>query len=180
SETFTESSLDIITITGITGSMEVSISNQTNVSLENVSMLVEGKLGYTNENGSYSISNITPGIRTVKISLQGYKTLSQEVLVLPFITSHHKIIMELGDGEKNVFFDDLGCSIIFAIFSIFPLLGSLSALRRKHIDVAIAGSIIGIFSFGFLMIGSLLSIAAFIIIVMSKEEFDNGKKGKIF
>ena len=30
------------------------------------------------------------------------------------------------------------------------------------------------------MIGSILSIIAFIIIIISKEEFENGKKGKIF
>jgi hypothetical protein len=53
-------------------------------------------------------------------------------------------------------------------------------LKRKHFDVAVAGSIISIFSFGFFLIGAIISIIAFIIIMKCKEEFDDGKKGKTF
>ena len=60
------------------------------------------------------------------------------------------------------------------------LFAAIVCLRRIHFDVAFVGSFLGIFSFGFFLIGSILSIIALVIIWFSKEEFKNGKKGKIF
>ena len=69
---------------------------------------------------------------------------------------------------------------MFGIFSIFALMGAITCFKRQHLDVASVGSLIGIFSFGFFFIGSILSIIAFVLIMKSREEFENGKKGKIF
>ena len=102
------------------------------------------------------------------------------MIVFPFAISRYEIIMEEGDGNESVSFETFGCSIILAIFSVFALLGAILSLKREHLDVAYAGSIIGIFSFGFFMIGSVICIIAFILIMFSKEEFENGKSGKIF
>ena len=66
------------------------------------------------------------------------------------------------------------------IFSVFALLGAFTTWKRKNFDVSVAGSLIGLFSFGFFLIGSILSIIAFVLIIKSKEEFDDGKQGKVF
>jgi hypothetical protein len=83
------------------------------------------------------------------------------------------------DADK-VEFDSSGCTFILAIFSIFALVGVVACLKRRNLDAAIVGSLIGIFSFGFFFIGSIISIIACILIWKSKEEFENGNKGKIF
>ena len=90
-------------------------------------------------------------------------------------------MMTAGDGEETkTYFDTTGCTLILTIFSIFALAGTVACLKRKYFDVAIAGSLFGIFSFGFFFLGSIFSIIAFAIVMKSKEEFENGKKGKIF
>jgi uncharacterized membrane protein YjjP (DUF1212 family) len=65
------------------------------------------------------------------------------------------------------------CSAIFAVFSIFALLGGLYAIKRKNFGIVIIGSIFGILSFGFIF-GSICSIIALILLIVSKEEFGNG------
>lgn len=181
SETFIESSLDTFSSVGMKGTVELSVTDiSNNSSLENVIITIEGVSGSTDENGLYCAKNISLGIQVVGLSLSDYKTQTREILVIPFITSYHEITMERGVGNENIPFGTIGCSIILAIFSVFALLGAVTSLKRRHLDVAVAGSVIGIFSFGFFLIGSILSVIALIIIVMSREEFENGKKGKIF
>ena len=176
---FIDSSMGVASSMGIKGSITIDVVNQTNISLEGAQIIVGNNTGFTDSNGSYSVSDISPGVTNVNISYQGDQTINREILVLPWINSHHEIKIEPGDN-KTIKFDTLGCSIIFAIFATFALLAAITTLKRQNLDVAVAGSIIGIFSFGFFMIGSILSIIAFILILLSREEFENGKKGKTF
>ena len=81
---------------------------------------------------------------------------------------------------ENTDFNNTVCTIILIIFSFFALLGTILCLKRQHLDIAYAGSLLGIFSFGFFFIGSILCIIAFVLIRKSKDEFENGKKGRIF
>lgn len=181
SEVFIESSLDVASSFGMTGTVEIHVTNQTNKSIENIQVNIKGvdsvkKTG----NGSYLAENVEVGIREITITSSEYSNLTQEILVTPFFKSYHKIKMkEETDNEKN-YFDTTSCSIILMIFSVFALLGAVASLKREHFDVAVAGSIVSIFSFGFFMIGSILSLIAFIIVFKSKEEFENGRKGKVF
>jgi len=177
---FIESSMGMLSGAGMKGTVELSVTDLSNNSLENVVITIDGISGITDEKGLYSVENVSLGIQRVELSLSGYKTYTYDILVLPLITSCNEIKMEGGTGEKQVSFNSVGCSIILAIFSAFALLGAVTSWKRRHLDVAVAGSVIGIFSFGFFLIGSILSIIAFIIIMMSREEFENGKKGKIF
>lgn len=180
SETFMETSLDALSNAGMDGTVELSVMNSTNYSLSNVSITINGINGNTNENGLHMIENVSLGVQEITFSLPGYKTLTCEILVTPVIAASHEIKMEEGTGQETILFNSIGCSAIFAIFAVFALLGAVSAYKRRNLDVAVAGSIIGIFCFGFLLIASILGIIAFIIIMMSKEEFDDGKKGKVF
>jgi DNA-directed RNA polymerase subunit RPC12/RpoP len=180
SDAFIETPLDVLANVGMTGSVDLLLLDQLNNSLGNVSIIIDGTSTTTDENGSYSAENISLGIKKVEVSLTGYKTLIREILVVPFITSSHEIIIEDGNGEKYIPFDTIGCSIVLVIFSVFALLAAVMSLKRQHFDVAVVGSILGIFSFGFLMIGSIISIIALIIILRSRDEFENGQKGKVF
>ena len=181
SEVFIESSLGVGSTLGMTGTVEIHVTNQSNKSIGNINVTIEGvdnvkKTG----NGSYLAENVEVGIKEITIISPEYSNLTQEILVTPFFTSYHKIKMKKGTSNEKNNFDTTGCFIILMIFSVFALLGAVASLKRKHFDVAVAGSIISIFSFGFFMIGSILSIIAFVIVWKSKEEFEDGKKGKVF
>ena len=180
SDIFIETPLDILSNGGMTGSVDLLVLDQTNKPLGEVVITIDRTSITTDENGLFSAENISPGIKKVEISLTGYGTLTHEILVVPFITSSHEIILDDGNDEKYIPFDTIGCSIIIVIFSVFALLAAVMSLKRQHLDVAVVTSILGIFSFGFLMIGSIISIVALIIILKSRDEFENGKKGKIF
>ena len=180
SDTFIETPLDVLANVGMTGSIDLLVLDQFNNSLEEVTIIIDETSTNTDENGTYSVENISLGLKKVEVSLTNYKTLTLEILVVPFIISYHEIIMENGNGEKYLPFDTIGCSIIIVIFSVFALLAAVMSLKRQHIDIVVVGSILGIFSFGFLMIGSMISVIALIMILKSMDEFENGKKGKIF
>lgn len=181
SGTFIESSMNVASGVGITGSIEIIVNNETNVSLAYINITIDGVSGTTNESGLFFVENVGVGIKTLTLSGEGYKTQTRKILVTPLFKSENTIMMTAGDGEETkTYFDTMGCTFILAIFSIFALVGTVACLERKYFDVAIAGSLFGIFSFGFFFLGSIFSIIAFAIVMRSKEEFENGKKGKIF
>lgn len=181
SEVFIESSMNIASRAGITGSIEIFVTDESNVSLADTNITIDGVSGTTNENGLFSVENVGVGIKTLELSKEGYRTQTREILVTPLFKSENTIMMTAGDGKEiKTYFDTTGCTLILAIFSIFALIGTVACLKRQHIDVAMAGSLFGIFSFGFFFLGSIFSIIAFALVMKSKEEFENGKKGKIF
>ena len=180
SDIFIETPLDVLSNVGMTGSVDLLIIDQSNNSLGKVNITIDGKSTNTDENGVYSAEDISLGIKKVEVSITEYKTITSEILVVPFITSSNEIIIEDGYVEEYIPFDTIGCSIILVIFSVFALLAAIMSLKRQHFDIAVVGSILGIFCFGFLMIGSIISIIALIIILKSRDEFENGKKGKVF
>jgi len=179
SETFIEVPLDVLSGAGITGTVEFMIIDHSNNSFPNVSITIDEISCITNANGKCSVGNVSLGIKEVELSISENKTLTREILVTPFISSYNEIIVK-EDSKKHMPYETMGCSIILIVFSVIALFGVVASLKRQHFDVAVAGSMLGIFSFGFFMIGSILSIIALIIIIRSKEEFENGKKGKNF
>ena len=180
-EAFIESSMDFATGVGMTGSIKILLTDSQNNSLENISIKINQITGTTDEKGIFTAEKTDLGILTVELTHPNYNTQKREILVTPFFTSESSIIMEANDGGiTDIKFDTMGCSLVLGIFSIFALIGTITCLKRQHLDVATAGSLIGILSIGFFFIGSIISIIAFALIMTSKEEFENGKKGKTF
>lgn len=181
SDSFLETSLDIASYVGLTGSMKILVTDQSNNSLGNVAVKINDINGVTDANGYFSTNKIDLGIQRLEISKEKFKNQTQEILITPFFKFDSTILLENGSGQgKDIKFNNSGCSIILAIFAIIALMGSIACFKRQHYDIAIVCSFIGIFSFGFFLIGSILAIIAFAIIIKSKEEFENGKKGRIF
>jgi len=182
SEMFVESSTGVASGIGLEGSVNIYITDQDNNSLKNIEISLYGNSVLTDGNGVASFKNVNPGITTLEICDGDYINQRREIVIYPFFDSESNIILTKGNSTniqtKEVNF--MGCSLILAIFSIFPVLAMITCLKRHHIDVAIAGSLIGIFSFGFFFVGSILSIISFVLIWQSRDEFENGKKGKIF
>jgi len=64
------------------------------------------------------------------------------------------------------------CGAIAIIFGIIEILGGVMALRRRMWSLALVGSILGLFFFGWLGFeASLLSLVALILLVISRKEF---------
>lgn len=63
------------------------------------------------------------------------------------------------------------CAIIGIIISLFPILGGLFAIQKKLYYIAITGSIIGLFSMGFIFTSSILSLIGLILLIMARQEF---------
>ena len=180
SETFITTSMDLASGIGLKGSIKIQVTDLSNNSLENINIKINEINGTTNQKGIFYKEDIELGIQTLKILSNKYENQTNEILITPFLGTESTIKLENGSSNKISTYDSTGCSIIFAIFSIFALLGAITTLKRQHLDVSIVGSLIGIFTFGFFFIGSILSIIAFIIIMRVRDEFENGKKGKIF
>jgi hypothetical protein len=142
---------------------------------------ISGLTGRTDENGAYIIENIEPGLFTLELSAIGFENQTREILIYPIFDTKLTIEMDRGGTPADkIEFDHSGCTFILTIFSIFALIALVACLKRQNIDAAYAGSLIGIFSFGFFFLGSIFSIIAFVLIWKSKEEFEDGKKGKVF
>lgn len=180
---FIETPLNTISNAGIMGNIEFSLIDQSSrtLNLGNISIRLNDEYDLINSsNGSYYINNVNLGINDLVISHPGYKTLNSEVLVLPYITSNYALTMERGFGVKYINFDSTGYSAIIVFFSLFALIGCFLAFKRKYPNATIFTAFLGIFSIGFFLIGSILSIIALSLIIRSTKEFEDGKKGKIF
>lgn len=177
SEMFIETSSGVGSAAGLTG-VVIADFNETNSSIENITVKIDGKC--KTGNSSFKFKNVDLGIKKLVINSKKYQNITKEILVTPFFESKHSINLKNGTNTIEEQYNTGGCTIIIVIFSIFAMLSAIACVKRFHIDVAIAGSIIAILSVGFFMAGSILSIIAFIFIFLSRDEFDNGKKGKEF
>ena len=74
---------------------------------------------------------------------------------------------------------DLSFSIVLVVFSIFALIGSVTVFKRRYFIFTTICAILGILSIG-LIVGLVLSIIALELIIVSRDEFENGTKGKVF
>ena len=75
---------------------------------------------------------------------------------------------------------NIALSVLIIIFSVFALIAIFTCIKRKYFILAMSSSFIAIFSFGFFFIGSIISIIAFMLIFISRDEFKDENKGKIF
>ena len=60
------------------------------------------------------------------------------------------------------------CALIEIVVSIFPLLGGVLSIGKKLWGIALAGSIIGLFT----IFGSIPSLIAMILLIISRKEFE--------
>ena len=151
--------------------------------MSNIAILYESSISdVTDGSGNAQLEDMSLGLRTLTVT---WNTSEQsiDIFVFPFTSPSYELVIDQSPYTvtvTNPHTDLTWCSIILIILSIVTMLGAFSSLRRRHSDVAIVCSAIGIFTIGFFFIGSILSIISLILIIYSKEEFDDGKKGKIF
>jgi len=96
---------------------------------------------------------------------------SSDYLVIPYINLDLTFLIDM--------LSNIVLSIVIVVFSVFALVGFAAAFKRRYLDAAAIGAFLGIFSIGF-FIGMILSLVALALIVVSREEFKHGTKGKVF
>jgi hypothetical protein len=63
------------------------------------------------------------------------------------------------------------CGIIGCIISVFTLTGGIVAVKRKAWGLAVIGGILGLFTIGPVLLGSIISLIGLIILAMSRKDF---------
>lgn len=97
-----------------------------------------------------------------------------------FISEDFSFIAEVEFFSRYFqFLDNIFFSIALFIFSIFAIIGSITAFKRRFFLFTFLCAVIGIFSIGF-FIGAILSIISVILLFISQDDFTNGAKGKEF
>jgi|GEM_PF-3047181 len=70
------------------------------------------------------------------------------------------------------------CGIFMLIFGAGLLIGGICAIKKVYWGIALLASILGIFTIGPYYLGSILSIAALLLLMLSRDEFT--RKGRSF
>lgn len=65
------------------------------------------------------------------------------------------------------------CSLIGIIFSIFAIFGGIYAIKKKFFTVALVCAVFGILTFGPLFSSTILSVVGLVLIIISKNEFED-------
>ena len=63
------------------------------------------------------------------------------------------------------------CGVIGCILSVLTLTGGIVAVKRKAWGLAVIGGILGLFTIGPALIGSVLSLIGLIFLVMARKDF---------
>jgi hypothetical protein len=174
---------------GILGSASFQFQNEVEIEVIQGNLIIqENNENYQGviENDSIIFQHLPLGTYDAKLFVNfpnQSSTKEFELFIIPFLMNSYDVTLLNQDNPVTLLITYGGmvwCSIILLLFSVICLIGAFSAWRRTYSDVAFIGSLVGIFTLGFFFIGSLLSLIALILIYKSRDEFDDGKKGKSF
>ena len=106
----------------------------------------------------------------------GKSTAAGVLLIIAGILAMINYVILIVWGGALSGLTDLGgililCGAIGMILSILTLIGGIMAMQHKMWGFALLGAIIGLFIIGPVLISSILSFVALILIAISKEEF---------
>lgn len=184
---FLQTPVMIFSNAGMDGSIIIDTSdmnsqfdlNETFLTIESCNCILLGKL----DNDSIIFDNLPLGENNADFiigHLDSDNHSSFEVFVIPFFINSYKLSIDDVDSLVVTPNGYAWLSGILIIFSVVCLIGLLSSWRRMYSDVALIGSIVGIFTIGFFLINVVLGAIACYLIWKSRDEFDDGKKGKNF
>ena len=172
-----------------------------------ITVVDSGQVAISNDTGYYRLIGAPSGWQDLKVEKEGYKTILQSVYIknqgtwaeydwgdestADFQLQEGVGTIRIGpthdvddDWERkgmkameNMVYVCMGTTIIFGAIAV---IGGYLAFHRRHFPVVMVSSIFGMLSLGF-GIGSILSIVALIVLLLSHNEFDvkKGSSGKI-
>lgn len=173
---FIETPMVPLSAVGVRGSILIHVIDESGVPEENVTVSISNYINKTDGKGEAIIKDVPLGLQILEVEMYN-KTIRRELFIPPFIQTSCNISLSdpLYTSTSLAW-----CQTILVILGIIPLLGAYTAMRRKHLDLVIFSGIVAILSIGFFMINIVLGVLAIMILLLSKEEFEDGKKGKCF
>ena len=169
-----------------------SVVDETGVELGNVQVLLQthNVSTSTDSTGHFSMKDIPWGYQTLILSKENYTPTHVHVFIFPFHMEglDQEYLLTRGTGETPYEYDDQlktdidtlipRVSLVFIVFSLVALAGGICSFQRKFFPVALLGSLCGLFTIGPLFFGSILSLVALVLIIISRYEF-GGKPNEI-
>ena len=64
------------------------------------------------------------------------------------------------------------CGVIFIVLGLVALLGGFFGIQRKHFGLVILGGVLGLFTLGPYMLGSILALVGLILVAVAKGDFE--------
>ncbi|MEE9150294.1 MAG: carboxypeptidase regulatory-like domain-containing protein [Thermoplasmata archaeon] len=169
------------------GDVSGFVYDENGISLVNVTVTVHGTQHFTrtNEEGFYSIKNVSEGDYEIEASLEGYGSVTKRVSIDAYIPALVRFTLEEGGFEKtknerygsslsDLRFLNHAPAIFILIYSSLALIGGILAYFQRFFWIAMFGALCGIVS-GVLSIGiiiaSILSVIALVFILRHQGEF---------
>ena len=184
---FLHGPVSVASIAGVNGELTVIVDNTSAISMDNMTISIDPEnTTFTRSNDSFVATSLSLGEHVLTVSEQETNTTdnvaTKNVYILPFDLSTYTLKITDADPLtlENSSFELGWLSGILLILSMVTLIGAFMCWRRRFSDVAIFGSIVGIFSIGLYFTGLVLAVIALWLILKSRDEFDDGKKGKSF
>jgi len=184
---FLQGPVGVASLSGVNGELTVFVDNTSALSIDNMTLSIDQEnTTFTRKNDSFVATSLSLGEHVLTVSEKETNTsenmATKNIYILPFDLSTYTL--KITDTNplrlKNPSFELEWLSAILFILSIITLVGALMCWKRRFSDVALFGSIVGIFSIGLYFTGLVLAVIALWLILKSRDEFDDGKKGKSF
>jgi hypothetical protein len=163
-----------------TASLYGSVIDVNGTALENVRVAGGGQQVFSDGEGRYFLHNLTSGELKVTFFSPGFRTHSIWIDLRPAATNLLNAQLEPGDGRdvtdqrSNVarpWPPSAAQAPVLAVMALMALMGAGAALLERHFRLALFGAVAGILSWGFLL-GSLLSLAALLLLLGDRERFE--------
>lgn len=184
---FLQAPVQVASLGGVEGGLTVFIDEESVIDSSEIELGIDQEnANFNKKNNSFHASSLSLGEHVLTVhfssSNSSLRSTTKQVYILPLDLSSYTITITdatpLTIQDATVELEWL--SIIILILSLVALIGAIMCWRRKHSDVALIGSLVGISTIGMYFTGIFLGIIAFWLIVKSRDEFDDGKKGKSF
>jgi len=181
---YLQAPVQVASLSGVEGGLTVILDNESVVDADYILLSINQENAiFKKNNDSFHASSLTLGEHVLSITYSTTNaTTTKDVYILPFDLSSHsiKIIDTTPLTIENDSYELGWLSIILIILAAITLIGAVMCWKRKHSDVAVISSIVGICTIGIYFSGLILGIIAIWLILKSRDEFDDGKKGKSF
>jgi hypothetical protein len=169
------------------GDVSGHVYDENGINLENVTVAIHGTQHFTRTNleGFFSIEDIKEGDYEIEASLEGYGSETKRISIIAHKPLHLGFFLEeggFGETSNERYGSELPklrhlpytTAIFILVYGSLALIGGILAYIQRFYWIAMFGSlcgtITGILSIG-IIIASILSIIALVLIIGNQEEF---------
>jgi hypothetical protein len=184
---FLHAPMSVASFAGVNGDLVILFDDASVINTNHIMLSIDQEnVTFMANNDSFTASSLRLGEHEITIELfsenVSNQSVTKQVYILPFDLSTYTVrITESNPLTLENSTVQLGwITSILLILSGVTFIAAIMCWKRKNSDVALIGSIFGMVTIGIYFSGLILSIIALWLILKSRDEFDDGKKGKSF